>query len=595
MSVNQVQEYCMQHGLEYLYNDGTNYVKTSDGNYLEVKINEKGDFIIPTNKGDMVVSKKHYNADCLDAFLRQVSAENNIETVRYYIDAKGRSVNVIFNEAELNPAERMTAVVKKENITKDLLHFANAEKFNEFSQKNSLKALEIFKVGDEEYKYKKTDNGYTLYTPTGEITLSDNGNNFLVTQNGITTTHEKHYDYSFKVGEEEIIATKESLDLGKVKEIRESEIADYNRHHRSSGDRPLSPKLVMTYDDPPLKYDNENIYMNIKYFATDNHGDLVYNSYTKEPELSKEGKIKFAGMKQLWRNNYNEGISNPEGISQEEALRLNIYNNLSAVIAEVREIHQQFPYPEKAKAQKAQGWFITTEAWREANKRIREEVKKYNKAAPEVQRENCEEALKKLSLPDSTKYQLYVMLTTKNHQNPNEFNRELAKVTYDGYMQMYCGGLIKENDIDKYSVAVDNIRSNVNQFSYHTELHPVTAIGERFSPSSNDEEYMRRVNRMFSSVNGIYMADIVGKKDTHFNVDQLYNEALRSYANLDVEYTMISENTLKAKMRDDRSSYAQATENLEHIAENQNNNEKSANVNTDNIMALMATKNGNSL
>ena len=77
-----------------------------------------------------------------------MSAENNIETVRYYIDAKGRNVNVIFNETELNPAERMTAVVKKENITKDLLHFANAEKFNEFSQKNSLKALEIFKVGN---------------------------------------------------------------------------------------------------------------------------------------------------------------------------------------------------------------------------------------------------------------------------------------------------------------------------------------------------------------------------------------------------------------------------------------------------------------
>ena len=101
MSGNQVQEYCMQHGLEYLYKDGTNYVKTSDGNYLEVKINEKGDFIIPTNKGDMVVSKKHYNADCLDAFLRQVSAENNIETVRYYIDAKGRNVNVIFNNVTI--------------------------------------------------------------------------------------------------------------------------------------------------------------------------------------------------------------------------------------------------------------------------------------------------------------------------------------------------------------------------------------------------------------------------------------------------------------------------------------------------------------
>jgi hypothetical protein len=85
----------------------------------------------------------------------------------------------------------------------------------------------------------------------------------------------------------------------------------------------------MTYDDTPLKYDNENIYMNIKYFASDDKGNLVYNQYTKEPELSKEGKIKFAGMKQLWRNNYNEGISNPEGISQEEALRLNIYNNLS--------------------------------------------------------------------------------------------------------------------------------------------------------------------------------------------------------------------------------------------------------------------------
>ena len=95
---------------------------------------------------------------------------------------------------------------------------------------------------------------------------------------------------------------------------------------------------------------------------------------------------------------------------------------------------------------------------------------------------------------------------------------------------------------------------------------------------------------MFSSVNGIYMADIVGNKDTHFNVDQLYNEALRSYANLDVEYTAPHE-TIRQEMKNDHNKYNEAVRGLEHLAANEaeNSNNKSSN-NTKHIMGMMYTQ-----
>ena len=47
------------------------------------------------------------------------------------------------------------------------------------------------------------------------------------------------------------------------------------------------------------------------------------------------------------------------------------------------------------------------------------------------------------------------------------------------------------------------------------------------------------------------------KKDTNFNVDQLYNESLRSYANLDVEYTAPHE-TIRQEMKNDHNKYNEA-------------------------------------
>lgn len=592
-TINPIEAYCKQHNLEYLYQDGSYYLKTEKEAYLEVKINEDGNFVVPTDKGDMLITKKHYNADCLDAYLRHISAENNVEAVRFYSDAKNRNIDVVFNAAKLNPNDRLSVKIKNGHALENVENFANDDKFQYYAQKNGFKASGILKIGEDVCEYRQTDNGYVLYTKDGEIAITDNGNSFHVTQNTVTTTHEKEYDYSFKVGDKEIVATKEALDLELVKKINESEINSYNENYDKDV---FHPELVrLNRDDYDVLFDDKHIYMNEKYFNTDGKSNEDVNI----THLTQEGKIKYAHAEQRWKNQYKSKIFNPKGITQEEALRLNMYDDLTAIIAEVKEIYDQYPYPKKQPSGAGYVWLPNCRQSVQQVIQTRQENKKKAQKTYEGDIENhklqCRIALKDIPLSDATKYEIYRVLTTKHNQNDERLKQELARITYEGYIGMYCAGISKEKDLERYAPAIENIQGNIKRISNEADKQPIMSINDRFSPSSNGQEFNNRVDKIFSSVNGINLSDLIKHKNTNFEVAPLYAEPLKSYANLDVEYTMISENTLKAKMRDDRSSYAQATENLEHIAENQNNNEKSANVNTDNIMALMATKNGNSL
>lgn len=371
------------------------------------------------------------------------------------------------------------------------------------------------------------DGSFEIPTDKGPMIISQ----IYETDNDGKTTQNpsEKFDLSCRIGDEEIIIPYASLNLT-AKNVEKND-----------------EKLNKAYNNAQTKYENgptvkykrgfeangycsgNEIIINEEYILKDKKGNLMVdeNGCVLRDEngnlmVDEIGKLTYIHEYQHWKN-HKEGVISEVGLNQEDVFKLNMLYEVSACMAQAGEIYEQY-----------------------------KQGKSLN---------DCRRLVGLLPLDKKSETEFINVMKNKENKPDADVKKELAKIVYNGWMNTYNS----ENGRAFYN----------NQAQEHAGYAPMDLASERFLTSTN-EEYMNRVNKMFSDIHGLGDVSSVITENNLANFDVVSEKHIDRYETLgaNIYITDQQKEGLKLAMQTDINTYNEAVKNLENQAriETKNNN-----------------------